>query len=663
MRVQSYLTNALVLILIAALAYLPLINQIGYSHDDWYLMASARAEGPEVFHQIYIVDRPLRAYVLVPAYILFGQNVLFYNLSAWFLRVLSGLCVLWFLRMLWPVNSRWTLLMALLYVIYPGFLSQLNGIDYQAQMVSLAAATFSLGLTVYAFLEKRLTRRFIAFAFAVLTGILYLGLVEYEVGFELIRLLLLFILTGRVVHHNNRERFLATIKLWFPYSLITLGFGIWRVFFFESERGATDVNLQFEGLRLYPLQTIYHWSIQVAQDLLDVIFSAWVIPLAQLTSYIQFLGILCAVMSAGFILFIFLKRKADASYQTSAQVDVYHEALLLGFFASVGGLIPIAMVNREVSFPVFSRYGLVSSVGVTIFLAAILMGLKNNILRNSLIAGLCVVSILTQHANAVKQVRETSATDMFWWQVSWRVPQFEKDTTLIAHYPSVVLEEDYFIWGPASLIFYPEKQNPKNIQPGLFAAVLNSKTVAKVQARERQEYDKRKNIVTYKNYRNIIILTQPTSRSCVHVINGNAPEYSYGEWNSIQKMGPYSEIDHVLVNETPHTPPGIVFGPEPARSWCYYYQKADLARQMGDWNEVLKLGKQAFEKDLVPKDLIEWMPFLQAYAQAADMAHLTELAATIREDIYIASQACQTLNSMAGLSPNVLKTVDSLLCT
>jgi hypothetical protein len=34
-------------------------------------------------------------------------------------------------------------------------------------------------------------------------------------------------------------------------------------------------------------------------------------------------------------------------------------------------------------------------------------------------------------------------------------------------YPGPVpIEEDYFIWGPANLIYYPEKQNEKNIQPG-----------------------------------------------------------------------------------------------------------------------------------------------------------------------------------------------------
>jgi uncharacterized membrane protein (UPF0136 family) len=551
--------------------------------------------------------------------------------------------------------------MALLYSIYPGFLSQLNGIDYQSQIISLAAAIWSLGLTAHTFFEKRLVHKVVAIVLAVRLGIIYVGLVEYEVGFELMRLFVLFLLAGRVMH-DYRQRILATLKLWLPYSSILLVFGIWRLFFFESERGATDINVQFEQLRLYPLQTGYRWMLQVIQDLFDVLFSAWVIPLSQLTSYIQRWGGLLAIVTTGLALLMILKSKQASSQDGSSPFNLKKEALALGLLVAIGGLIPIAMVNREVAFPAFSRYSLVSSVGVAIFVTAALMHLKRDILSNLFIAGLCLASILTHHANSVKYAQETAATNLFWWQVSWRVSQFEKNTTLIANYPAVIIEEDYFIWGPASLIYYPEKQNPKNIQPGIYAAVLNAETIAKVRSQERQEYDKRKNIITYKNYRNVVILTQPASNACVHIINGQAPEYSSSEWDFIREVGAYSKIERVLVNETLRTPPAIVFGSEPPHGWCYYYQKANLARQMGDWDQVLEIGDQAFAQGYSPADLIEWMPFLQAYAHAGNIERLTDLAATVNNDLYIALQACHILGSMPELSPDVLQTVDLLYC-
>jgi hypothetical protein len=184
-----------------------------------------------------------------------------------------------------------------------------------------------------------------------------------------------------------------------------------------------------------------------------------------------------------------------------------------------------------------------------------------------------------------------------------------------------------------------------------------------VLARQRQEFDNRKNIITYKNYRNILILSQPTSKSCVHVIDGLQPEFSQSEPDSIRVIGSYSEIEHVLVDGTPHTPPTGVFGPEPDHAWCYYYQKAELARQRGDWDEVLKLGDDIAGEKLAPKDIIEWMPFLQAYAHAGDVDRLTELAPQITSTPYIAQQVCQISGSMSDVSEPVRETINALYCT
>jgi hypothetical protein len=97
-------------------------------------------------------------------------------------------------------------------------------------------------------------------------------------------------------------------------------------------------------------------------------------------------------------------------------------------------------------------------------------------------------------------------------------------------------------------------------------------------------------------------------------------------------------------------------------SWCYYYEKADLARQRGDWEEVLSLGAQALEKGFAPQDKIEWLPFLQAYAVAGDTDHLTGMASVIAREPYISLQVCQQIGSMQGLSDPVIEVVNSLYC-
>ena len=661
MKNKSILSIAL-LVIVSAIAYLPLVGSFGYYYDDWYLMHSAGAHGPSVFWDIFRVDRPYRVLVMIPAYSLFGPNPLYYNLSAYLFRLAGALSLFWILKMLWPRQTGATTLMALLFLIYPGFLSQPNAIDYQSHIVGLASALLSIALTLKAILSGNRFTKMILHIASLFSGWLYLGQMEWYIGFELFRWACVFLLSSRSGGTLLQKGWRA-LQWAYPSFIIPAVFLVWRLFIFQSERGATDVDVQFSQLRLYPLQTLYHWALQVLNDIFDVTLAAWLTPLSQLKGDIQLWGGLLAILGTGLTVLVLYRLKEGEVESGPQQADFKREAFLLGLFTVVGGLIPIAMVNRDVWFPSFSRYSLVSSVGVAILLPAILLWINHRVLQNITAAALCLVALFTHHANSLKHAQETAIMRNFWWQVAWRVPQFEKNTTLVANIAGVATEEDYFIWGPASLIYYPERQNPDGIQPGLFAAILNQDTVTKIQTRERQEYDNRKNIVTYKNYRNFILLDQPASGSCVHVINGAAPEYSSADADSIRAIGAFSETEHILTDEAPHAPPEIVFGPEPPHDWCYYYQKADLARQRGDWDEVVKIGEQASDANLTPADPIEWMPFLQAYVQTENVNRLTELAPLISSDPYIAQQACNIVDSMAELSTEASQTIHTVYCT
>jgi hypothetical protein len=105
-----------------------------------------------------------------------------------------------------------------------------------------------------------------------------------------------------------------------------------------------------------------------------------------------------------------------------------------------------------------------------------------------------------------------------------------------------------------------------------------------------------------------------------------------------------------------------VFGTEPPHDWCYYYEKADLARQKGAWDEVLQLGEKAFVQGLAPIDGIEWIPFLQAYADSENVDRLTQIAPIVAAEPYIARQACLAMGGMPGLTDSVMAVVDSLFC-
>jgi hypothetical protein len=77
-----------------------------------------------------------------------------------------------------------------------------------------------------------------------------------------------------------------------------------------------------------------------------------------------------------------------------------------------------------------------------------------------------------------------------------------------------------------------------------------------------------------------------------------------------------------------------VYAPEPKHGWCYYFEKADLARQFDDWEEVVNIGDTAFKLDDDPRDPSEWFVFIEGYAHVGEWVRALELS----QESYRASQ-------------------------
>lgn len=656
------------LLAISALVYLPRINQIGYTNDDWYLMYSAHAYGPQSFVDIYSIDRPARALVMIPAYTFFGDNPLYYNLSAYFFRLISALSLLWLLQMLWPRVRGATFMAALLFLIYPGFLSQANGIDYQSQMVGLAAAIISIALSIKASMVQNVAWKYVLFLASVLLGWLYLGLVEYFIGFEIIRFVSFYLLTYRE-QTTWKGKIFTSVRRWLPSSIIPIGFLLWRVFFFQSERGATDIGSQFDQFKELPLVTGARWMLGLASDSLKVMFLAWGIPFSELIGYISrlhdlFIGGACAIVIT--LLVIWAVRRLDSGERldSSEPHDWRMEFLWFGVIFVIAGVLPVILVNRGVDFFRTSRYTLAGSAGSALILVSILYFIPSRFVRWLLFSLLLFAAVFTHHANAIRLANNSASTKSFWWQVAWRVPQLKPGTTLVANYPLASIEEDYFVWGPASLIYYPEARSTEKINVEISATVLNKYSILKIISDAAPNFVNRRLIRSTIDYQNILILTQPTQGSCVQVIDGNAPILSQFEDNGVMVIAPHSDTTNIVLDAESHTPPEIVFGPEPPRDWCYYFEKADLARQRGDWDQALALGDEVLKKHLVPNDPIEWIPFVQAYAQAGDLDALQDINRIMKNvDPFVRQQVCQSLRSMQRLSVSVVKSTGEFFCS
>lgn len=653
--VKSSWISILLLLGISALAYLPLAHRFGYMNDDWYLMYDAYSQGPQFFREVFSSDRPARAYVLGSLFPIFGMNPLYYNLSAYLFRFLAGACLYWTLKLLWAKQESFAVLTAILFTVYPGFLSQPNAIDYQSQIIGLWVAMLSMVLTVKTILAKRAWIKIGLIAATVSLSWVYLGLVEYFFGFEILRFAIVFLLIWRASGDRMWEKTLASVRAWLPFGLAPGGFLLWRLFLFESTRRATDIGFQMGQLFSSPLVGVW-WLAHLVRDVFNVLLVAWGYPLYILAFQLRLRDTLIGFGLASLavtLLWIGVRwgREIEAETTAGDNPGWRQEAYWLGGAALVGGLLPIIAANRYIVFPDFSRYTLVASVGAVIFLATIIESLLSRRLRMVLAGFLVFVSMMTHHANSVKAASDTEVIRNFWWQVVWRAPGIEEGTTLVAEYPGVGIQEDYFVWGPANMIYYPGEQRRSPIEIKLPAAVLTRDTVQSIMIGKGTESQERRGNIVTRDYGNILYMVQASPTSCVRLMDGKAPDLSSQDDYRVLTVALHSRIDNVAMDGAPPAPPDLVFGAEPPHGWCYYYQKASLARQQGSWEDIVALYKEALQQGHYPNDGVEWLPFLQAYAALGDMDKLREFKPIILADPFLAMQTCRVLTTMNETHP------------
>jgi hypothetical protein len=132
------------------------------------------------------------------------------------------------------------------------------------------------------------------------------------------------------------------------------------------------------------------------------------------------------------------------------------------------------------------------------------------------------------------------------------------------------------------------------------------------------------------NFGNALIYSWPSLGSCLHAIDGQAPLYSEYESSLVKFAGAYSQINRILTDAPFPTVPEAIFGPEPVHDWCYYYQRIDLAQQMGDWEEIIRLLEEAQIQGYEPNDRMEWLPVIRAYTRLGRFDEAEALIIDIR---------------------------------
>ena len=668
---RSRWADVLLLALVNALVYLPSVLRLGYYRDEWYFLYDGLIGGRGIFWDMFIGDRPARGLFFEALYSLTHFNPLANQLLTLAWRILGSLAVFWLINLLWPTKRRTALSAALLFGIYPGFLWWVAGIEYQPIVVSATLMVFSFALTVKAFQSQTLASRIGFTGGAILTGWGYVALVEYATGMELFRFAMLFVLVHQCgLDAGVWQKTRVTLKVWWINLIIPFGFLFWRLIIFNNERKATDLGAQIGNVFGDPVHVGAEWLVNFWRSAVNVSISAWVAPFQQnfYDNTLTEMGIGFAVALLVLILFG-LVNQASAAHEADSSIESNWrgQMILLGLVGLLAGILPVVVVNRTITFDAYSHYSLPASLGAVLLVAAFASSLASERTRLIFISILLALATLSQIGLGSKALAEEQKIDAFWWQVSWRAPALKSGTTLAVNYPLIEYGEDYeTVSGPANLIYFPEPTFASPVTYRLPSISMTAPDLLNVYVGKLAvERTVRTQTFTI-DYGNALVISQPDPSACVHVIDPRWPDLSVSEKDSFLLLAPKSKIENVLTDAKPPVVPVSVFGSEPAHGWCYFYQKADLARQQGDWASIADLGRQASKLELQPNDQIEWMPFLQAAAFLGDEKQVKQISTRINVETFYKQQACQSLQAMTAhgyaLPPSMDSFIANLFC-
>ncbi len=610
---QNETFAALLLILLTTLiTYGISIPGLGYYHDDWYMLWSGQARGADSIIPLISTDRPFMGVVYSYLYRILGDTIHNWHLYALLWRFIGGLAFFWILRLIWPNQKYMTTLMTVLFIVYPGFLSQPNANTKQNHLYGFGTALLSIALMLQAMKTSRQGWKFIYSVLSLALTANYLFIYEYMIGFEGTRLVLLTYTLFQAGIREFRSLAKEVFKRIWPYWVVTAAFLYWRIFIFVGERNATDASqLITDYLSNFRYMTI-RLILETAKDFLDTSIFAWFVSPYQLLSTAPYSNLGAALLVAGIIatlvlMYTFVFRKWQTTGPGESETPrLMKDFLWIGALVILFAISPVIFSDRQVDlYDAYKSYGLHPIGGVVLFVTGILLMFQMKFRQWVLIA-LIGVSVSTQVLNADQWERYWEYQREMWWQLTWRAPDLQDDTLIMAYSATGFNpEQDYEIWGPVNLIYNPDPAKAPAIQ----AEVLNADTAFSVLKKDVLN-NRVRDIRLHRDFNNLLLISFPGS-SCVHVIDGTLPVYPARESLLVQQIGVYSRTDQIVTSGTSPIPPASIFGSEPERGWCYYYQKASLARQTGDWEEVGRLYDQVRELDIETDDKSELIPFFE----------------------------------------------------
>lgn len=611
------------LLLVMFITYDLQIFKLGFFWDDWQVVFLSKLDSPAAYWNHFAYDRPLSVWTYLITVPLLGMRPLLWHLFTLLVRWLSVLGFYWAFRGLWPARVQQVRWMTLLLALYPGFSQQPVSVAYSQHFISYALFTFSLGLMIWSI--KRPQRYWRYTIPGVLFSLAQLLTMEYFFGLELVRPVILWMLM-----REKSEKLSSTawkvLRYWLPYLLPLLVFALTRFVFSDRLFPLLEANppLLLIRMKSQPLTELRNLLEIALKDSINVGLFAWLHPIrpeninlsstASLFSWV--LGAFVAVVIGWTFL---LGAPSETDGEETNQRTFIMQGCILGLAAMLFGGLPIWTTDRMTTFNSWSdRFSLPLMFGVVILVVCITEWAIQKKNRKTILLSFLAGIAIAAHFRAIDQYRRHwEIQQMYYQQLVWRVPDMEEGTAIMA--PELSFSYvGFYSPGYAINNIYSRDFSPEDLPVWWISASrwIGSNVLPSMKENVPILYTDR-NLVFESNTSQGLPITFNHARGCLRVMDPiyrNAPRMSEYDDDLWALSGP-EHMDQILPSgENDAVLPVEIFGRQPL-DWCYYFEKADLARQFGEWDTVIDLADEAEAGGFSPRNGTEWIPFIEAYAR------------------------------------------------
>ena len=622
-------------------AYGLLVPFTGFYWDDWPFAWSARFLGPGDFISSFTPYRPFLGPIFYFTTSLVPPVPLYWQIFALIIRFFLGISAWWMFRQLWHNRPRIALIAAIFMLVFPGYSQHWVAFTHiNQELIPFISYLLSFGFT---FKSLRAERPAAYIIIALLLQICGIFPTEYFFGIEGLRFLLLF----SVFEGPLTQRFVKTLKTWFPYLLIWIINAAWLIYYYKF--GA------YASYTLTATQSIT--ALTFLQSSLDAIWKAgfyvWfqVLPLtfSSLSAPASLLSLLLVAIS--FLFFtLYLKvigpeNDGETAFSVSL-IIVGILGILFGRLPSLAAGLPLTLQSS------YDRFMISMMIGGSLFLLGMIELLfKGTRIKNVIFALIIALGIGQQFFNANIFRRDWEDQRNIYWQMTWRMPALKPNTILFTHQMPIDYETDASFTAPINWIYAPNYSR-SNVP---FLMLYTEKRVGggALPALEPDipiDFNYR-TVSFYGNTSQAVVIYMPRG-GCLRVLDpsqGDAETYSRLP-TVLTDAIPLSKPSRIITDANPAARP--MFFKEPKHAWCYYFTKAELAQQTGDYQEVVSLGNEAESLGYQPTDQNEWLVFVKGHALTGDLETAKSISKyALKEDVRVRRGVCSAWHQIQNHSP------------